>query len=528
MFTAIYYATLIIEIWCNHISQPLCNAHQRKYLFKLMDKYMSCDYSILESERGQTMYQKALNAITTGGDYGTGISAVLFPSLKIAAKILSFFLYTGILAYLNPVLSVIIIALSVIDAAALKYARKYENTIRDEYGDYLKKASYLEKASGDVKAGKDLRIFAMSERFEAIWKKVIDGYRKVLWSAKMRHGMADAVNGLTTAARNLIVYAYLIWEVCNGDISISMFVLYFGAASQFSSILRGIMYFINKLNLASIQVSELREFLDLKSSDRGSREITDTSRVPDIEFRNVTFRYSGAKEPVLENFSLKIKHGEKIAVVGINGAGKTTVVKLLCGFYIPTEGDVLIDGVSTRDIKKQSLHKLYSVIFQDAMVLPFTIAENISMRTEDETDYERVWSCLEKADLLKKVREYPKTMSEKMTRELDENGIVLSGGEQQKLLMARALYKDAPVLILDEPTAALDPIAESETYGKFHSISENKTAIYISHRLASTRFCDKIVLISDRRISETGTHDELMAAGGEYARMFEVQQQYYK
>lgn len=517
-----------IKSYLNMVTTVHSSAFSSLYLSKLLKKYLTCDYSVLETESGQAMYKKALNAVAKGGDYGTGVPGIFFASTQIAHNLISFLVYTIMLIKISPFITIIFILLSLIDALTLDRARKYENSRRYEYGDYLNKADYLEKSGGDVKAGKDLRLYGMNERFKALWSNVIKGYRDLLWCCKLRHGLADSMNALAAFARNLIAYGYLINLVANGNLSVGDFVLYFGAISQFSNILRAIAYLNFRINLSSIQVTELREFLEMPSKNTGGKKLKNTERIPKIEFRNVTFKYDGTSEPVLENFNLTLNPGEKLAIVGVNGAGKTTLVKLLCGFYTPTSGDILINDISTKELDKTELAKLYSVIFQDAVVLPFTLAENISMQPSEETNYSRVWDALEKADLMSKVRSYPKTMTVNMTREIDENGIMLSGGELQKLLMARALYKNAPVLILDEPTAALDPIAESETYEKFNAISEGKTSVYISHRLASTRFCDRIVLISGKSIAESGTHEELMRAGGSYAKMFEVQKKYYK
>ena len=246
-----------------------------------------------------------------------------------------------------------------------------------------------------------------------------------------------------------------------------------------------------------------------------------------IEFCDVCFSYGTDTDFVLDHFNLKINAGEKIALVGVNGAGKTTVVKLLCGFYKPDSGTILIGGQDINNFRKKDLLKLYAAVFQDIYIPPFTAAENVSMQELKTTDRNRVKECLVKTGLWEQFCGQPTGIDTPMTKEIT-GGIVLSGGQQQKLLMARALYKDAPILILDEPTAALDPIAESRTYEQFHEIASDKTAVYISHRLASTRFCDKIAFLSNGKITEEGTHDELMQKGGAYSQMFALQSQYYQ
>ena len=213
--------------------------------------------------------------------------------------------------------------------------------------------------------------------------------------------------------------------------------------------------------------------------------------------------------------------------MGINGAGKTTLVKLLCGLYIPTEGEVRLNGISVTDYNILYYYSLFSVVFQDMYLLPVTIAEFIA---SDNTNIEeeKVHYVLRLAGLEQKIQSLPKGIHSHLMKGVFDDSIELSGGEKQKLMFARALYKNAPVVVLDEPTAALDPIAENELYQKYGNLTQGKTSIYISHRLASTRFCDRIVLIDNKTIAESGSHEELMKTGGKYAKMFEIQSQYYK
>jgi ABC-type multidrug transport system fused ATPase/permease subunit len=277
-------------------------------------------------------------------------------------------------------------------------------------------------------------------------------------------------------------------------------------------------------------MNDARSFFETSDSPEPENpaELPPLDSAISISFRNVDFSYSEESRKILDNFNLEIKAGEKIALVGVNGAGKTTIVKLLCGFYTVDSGEVLINGIDVKDFRKQDLFKLFSAVFQDIVIMPFTIGENVSMAAIDESDRDKIWESLETAGLREAIEKYKDGIDAPMTREIVENGVILSGGQQQKLLMARALYKNAPLLILDEPTAALDPIAESETYEQFHNLSESKTALFISHRLASTRFCNRIIFFKDGKIAEIGTHAELMQKGGEYANMFEIQSHYYK
>lgn len=267
-------------------------------------------------------------------------------------------------------------------------------------------------------------------------------------------------------------------------------------------------------------------------TDSRASDDAEGSPAPGIVLEDVSFAYKKedgtSGEKILEHFNLTIAPGEKLALVGVNGAGKTTLVKLLCGLYQPDQGRILINGRSRAQMDPGEWYQMFSVVFQEQLVLPITIAENLSLRRREETDDERAWTALEKAGLSETFARQKLTLDTFMKKTISHKGIELSGGQQQRLMLARALYKDAPLLVLDEPTAALDPIAESEVYESYLQHSRGKTAIFISHRLASTRFSDRIILLDHGRIQEEGTHDQLMEMGGAYAHMYQVQSSYYE
>ena len=247
-----------------------------------------------------------------------------------------------------------------------------------------------------------------------------------------------------------------------------------------------------------------------------------------IEMEHVSFTYPGSGEPTLKDLNVTLRPGEKIALVGLNGAGKSTLVKLLCGLYRPTEGAIRVDGRPLSDYGREEYFSLIAAVFQDVKLLPLTIAQNVASENTDAVDRQRVRQCLALAGLLDMVDDLPQKEDTPLGRGVLDDGIELSGGERQKMWMARAFYKNAPVLILDEPTAALDPLAEQEIYEKYVRMSEGKTSLFISHRLASTRFCDRILFLENGRITEQGSHEELMEKNGAYARLFEIQGKYYR
>ena len=326
--------------------------------------------------------------------------------------------------------------------------------------------------------------------------------------------------------------------------SVSEFVLYFGAITGFSGFVLAIMNSLSELRAAANSADYLRAYMNLPEEDvsKGDRHISELTMPLQIEFVNVSFSYQDAVEDgeeeiskeaaqgkvVFKHLDLTIHAGEKIALVGVNGAGKTTLVKLLCGMYDPDEGKILLNGIDRREFPKKELYQLFSVVFQEPLVLPFTVGENLAMDKAERVEEDRAWEALEKAGLKTVFEEKKIRLDTYMTKRLMENGIELSGGQQQRFLLARALYKDASVLVLDEPTAALDPIAEKEVYENYNRYSGGKTAVFISHRLASTRFSDRIVLLEDGKITEMGTHEELLDRNGKYAEMFRVQSNYYE
>ena len=325
-------------------------------------------------------------------------------------------------------------------------------------------------------------------------------------------------------------YALLIHMFYQGEISIDGFVLYFAAISCFASWIDGIISCWNTAHTVSLKLCDLREFIDYPEYDgSGTAKAADhMDTAPEIEFRHVSFRYDGADQDTIHDLSLRIKSGEKLALVGLNGAGKTTLVKLLCGLYRPTSGEIFFNGTALADFRREDYYKLISPVFQEIRTAFFSLAETVSGQSTANTDLKKAERCMRQAGLGDKIDALPDGIHTKLNKKVHKNGTELSGGEAQKLMLARALYKDAPLLILDEPTAALDPIAESRIYTEFNAMAERRTALFISHRLASTSFCDRIILLENGCIAEEGTHQELIAAGGTYKQLFDIQSCWYK
>lgn len=496
------------------------------YQYRLFLQSLDCDYANIESVDGRTKYARAVEPLMMGDS--SGICKMIVFALDIFIATATFVIYSTIISTLNIFIVAVLVFLSFINFFAVRHAQSFEQQNRNATATLSRQMNYVESVSNDWRFGKDIRLYHMGDWLLSVKELLLKAHTALNQKIRNRYFAAGTINALTLFLRDSLAYGYLIFAASTGRITIGDFVLYFGAVTGFSSFFGRIISDINELNGANLQLNDLRAFLD--NTDAPSPESpapVPTKETLSIEFSHVYFSYSKGSKPILRDFCMKIHPGEKIALVGVNGAGKTTIIKLLCGFYKPDSGKILIDNININQYRKEDLYTLFSTVFQDIFIPPFTVAENVSMQPLDKTDMARVEVCLRQAGIYDEIYEYPDNTRSYMLKEIHD-GIMLSGGQQQKLLLARALYKDAPILILDEPTAALDPIAESETYESFHKLSLQKTSIFISHRLASTRFCDRILFLQDGTVKENGSHEELLSLGGNYAQMYELQSHYYK
>ncbi len=386
------------------------------------------------------------------------------------------------------------------------------------------KFDYFYKLSKDGTAAKDIELYKLSDYFVKALADSLCKIEKIY--AKYTHTCVafDGITALLNAVREAIAYIYLAYLTTKGELGVSDFIFYFGIITGFSNWVLSLGYSVNQIEMCCNECKAYREYIEAEDKAEQGDKLTEKS-VDGIEFENVSFKYPSANEPMLKNINLKFKSGEKVAVVGKNGAGKTTLIKLLCGLYSPTDGKILLNGKDTAEITKTSYFDMFSAIFQDYYFLPMTIKQNITASIE--CNEEKFALALKQADMYDKVYSLPNGADTLMDWNVYKDAIDFSGGEKQKLLLAKAIYKDAPILILDEPTAALDPIAENEVYTRFNSFVENKTAIYISHRLSSCVFCSRIAVFDNARLLQTGTHSQLLSESGMYAELWNAQAKYY-
>ena len=496
------------------------------FRIRLFCKTLDCDYEHVESAEWQDKYEQAKEMSV---DWGPWSATTLMSEgvVKLGSAVVSFFLYGSIIVSLSPWMLALILVLSAVNFLALRRAQKYEVSRIQERSGLQTRRWYMEQTASDMKYGKDIRLYELSGWIRQCFAHYNDAHFRLRQEVQQRFFHAAFVESLTLFVRDGIAYLWFLYQAASGALSVGDFVLACSAVASFSTLVTQTSASVGQLMQAVPPLDRMRAFLEAADEPEPdpAEEPPGKEEAAGICFVDVSFSYGGRNQ-VLDHFSLRIEPGEKIALVGLNGAGKTTIIKLLCGFYKPESGRILLNGTDVRSLKKEDLYALIAPVFQEATILPFTVAENVAM-SDENVDRRRVEDCLKQVGLWEAVSRLPRGMDNEMTS-LQEGGSSLSGGQKQKLLMARALYKGAQLLFFDEPTAALDPIAESETYEMFHSLSGNKTAVYISHRLASTLFCSRVVFLENGRVKACGSHEELMKNCGEYREMYDLQSQYYK
>lgn len=488
-------------------------------------KAMTIDFRNIEDSDVLDCYQKAGNA--SGGNM-QGIEGMMRQIVNLLMNLAVAIVGLIILGTMNIGIVLIMAALAAVTFVVRnKTGAKAKREVWDPLAPWWRKNNYLSNLTSDFSAAKDIRMFGLSDWLTEKFRQE----KKVRMEAQKTNAKiwihASNFTSLCFALSQVMVYAWLLYMVVKGGITLGNFSLYLASSTTFYNHIRQIMDNTADLLQRSREVDDWRSFLDLDGGNPDEGRPVPPMDSYEFEFRNVSFQYPKAEKYALKNLTLTLKAGERLAVVGLNGAGKSTFIKLLLRLYEPTEGEIFLNGVNVKEYSKTSYYRIFAPVFQDVNLFAFPLAENVSMKAPENTDREFSEKCLTDAGLEEKIKELPKGIDTEILKVIYDDGTDLSGGEKQKLALARALYKDAPVVVLDEPTSALDALAESRLYSDFDKLIGGKTAVYISHRLSSTQFCSRVAMFRDGSLVECGTHHELLEKGGAYAEMFHIQAQYY-
>ena len=528
----ITYAALMVglDVVVGLITSQL-TIHLEKYEDKFLNfqaeeiarRCMEIDFALTENKECLDQINKARE----GKDWSGGIHGIARAFFQIIQNVIKICGVVTVLAISAPWLLLIIGVLLCISTLINAKKSRIEVRYFSDLAKINRVFGYVVFEIEDFRFGKDVRLYGAAGTLvarAAEQMKRLNGFFKKKADELYPLSIFDII---VSAVRDFGTYMYLGALAILGYITIGVYSQLTTAGgvlqSSLQSVVLGLQDIVKRCNYG-YEIVKLMDYPPML--EKGDRRVENLNAPHEIEFRNVSFCYPNTKVQVLKNVSITIKAGERLSVVGLNGAGKTTFIKLLCRLYDVDEGEILLDGVNIRDYDYDEYMKLFSVVFQDFRLLSFTAMDNILLGKEDSV--ENVDALFDKVGLLNKINSLPKGRDTMMFRQFDRDGVQLSGGEQQKLAIARALYKDAPVVILDEPTAALDSVAEYEIYCKFNELVGGKTAVYISHRLSSCKFCDRIAVFSEGTIKELGTHDELVhKENGIYAEMFSAQAQYY-
>lgn len=466
----------------------------------------------------------------SGNSTGTPPLAMLNECQKLITAILGFVVYLIVLKDMDILLPIISVVTTVAGFFVNRHINQKWDARYDESQTLSNEIMYPINTVNGTEISKDIRIFHMRDWLLSVTDRSMELYSAFYTHREMDLLLGKTIDLLLAVVRNALAYIYLLRMVINGGLSVPEFLLHFSAITGFTGWVTMILDSTMALHMQSRYFGQIRQYLQWNEPFlfEGAPKVP---RCEDgrytLRLEDVSYRYRESEHDTISHMNLTIRPGEKLAIVGLNGAGKSTLIKLLCGLLDPTDGRVTLNGEDIRKFDRRDYYALFTAVFQDFSVLPSSIASNIA-QSDREIDMARVEDCARHAGITEMIENLPNGLRSNLGKMLNDDALELSGGQEQRLMLARALYKDAPILVLDEPTAALDPIAENDMYMRYNEIAQNRTAIYISHRLASTRFCDRVLFLKNGKIAEEGTHEQLLSLGGGYAELFEIQSRYYR
>ncbi|SDF33558.1 ATP-binding cassette, subfamily C [Fontibacillus panacisegetis] len=487
------------------------------------NKTMKMDYEYTENPNILDKKEKADQSFAVSG----GMPSIINNMIGIVTSLMTIIGLSYIISSLNGFIIIIILFIILLNSLLQKKIKHIQYTYWNKLVPINREYSYFFRTILDFNFGKDIRLYNMKNLLLKKSKENIEKNKKNMTEQTNKKSKLTALIELIILVQQVGIYGFMVFKVINLSISIGAFTMYVSAIYKLSQNISTLIGYIIDLNQSLIYINSYVEFINLPSEKSRNNNKTTHSDQYEIKFDNVSFKYPNDEKYTLKNINMIIRHGQRLSIVGANGAGKTTLIKLMTRMYEPTEGGIFLNGTNIKDYDYEEYLTLFSVVFQDFRFLATSIKANVTIGRENEKNVE-IFNVLDKTGILDKVRKMPYELETSLYKLFDSEGIELSGGELQKLAIARALYKNAPIVILDEPTAALDPISEYDIYTRFNDLTENKTTIYISHRLSSCRICDLIAVFKNGHLVELGDHDELMKNQfGDYKKMFDTQAEYY-
>ncbi|MCR5619018.1 MAG: ABC transporter ATP-binding protein/permease [Lachnospiraceae bacterium] len=494
---------------------------------ELTETMISMEYSNLENPKVLDEHERIRNVMNVKTQ---GIEGMMDSTVKCGKLILQMIMAGILISGLHPLLIVILLLLLLLSFFVIDKTKiRDKELVWDALGPYWRKHFNLGYLTNHFNSAKEIRVYDMKDY---IYGKYLDINRDILEKYKISRNIWIGSNAICmplALLQEVSLYAFLIYELSKNNLTVAEFTLYVASVHIFTKALGDFIQEYTEIKKQSLQVRDFRAFIDeYRIPDAPVGELPPICEKPSFEFSDVTFCYEGQSKAALEHVSIKIPYGQRLAIVGLNGAGKTTFIKQLAGFYKPTGGTIRLNGRDTSEMDREDLFRYFSAVFQNVEEYPFTVAENVSMKRYEDTDKKRILECIERCGLTERIGKLDAGIKNQVLKVIENDGADFSGGEKQKLALARALYKDAPVIILDEPTSALDPLAEERLYTSFNDLIGDRTGIFISHRLSSTKFCDKVAMFEDSHLVEYGSHEELMAKKGKYYELYETQAQFYR
>lgn len=495
--------------------------------YDLNGKYIKINYEHLEDPAFRDRYQTATSTLNNNSQGFEGLYHNFFALLPM---IFTAGLLSVIIGIFQPLVLAACLIGGIIIVIVNREISKYVFKRRDDLSRAYRKKDYFYETCYNFAYGKDIRVFRLEEKLAEDYKRRSYDYITVVKQIANRRFSIGLFELLMLLLQDGLAFFFVIRAYFDQAISLGDVSFYIAAIIALSTALRGISGLLTEMNTNARLSDDYFDYLDDQSlfTLQGDRKAIPQEETLEIEFRNVSFKYPRTDRYIYKNFNFKIEKGERLAIVGVNGAGKSTLIKLITGLFPPTEGDIFVNGINIKEFSEEEYRKMFAVVFQEVNIYATSLLKNVIGTDQSEAAREKGIECLRLVGLERKIETLPKKYDTDMLKVIEEDGIELSGGENQKIAIARALYKGGNMVILDEPTAALDALAEAEIYQNFDQLIGGRTAIYVSHRLASTKFCDKIALFGPEGLLEYGSHEELMRLKGKYYNMFMTQGKYYQ